>query len=295
MAAFLSPSGPAVRSLLRGTLLAGLALTLRAGPYDDLVADPARWPAEVEVRVTTRGSVLQGDAVAGAMLVGPGRKLAVLKLRPDGVVVRAGGVTVLLPVEKTTLVVGAAVVVAPAADPVTAPVAAPAKPAAGVAAQGPMTEMQRLLTGRLVELENGELKYYDARKLNGVQFYGIMFSAGWCGPCREFAPHLLESYRSIKNIYPEFELVLVSNDRSAGDMLAYMRDEAMPWPAVKYSQIAGLDEITRLEGRGIPCLVLVDGDGHVLADSFNGSDYVGPDSVLEATWRQLKKSRHQQG
>ena len=36
---------------------------------------------------------------------------------------------------------------------------------------------------------------------------------------------------------------------------------------------------------------MIDGDGKVLADSFRGNDYLGLDSVLEATWRVLKKSR----
>ena len=86
--------------------------------------------------------------------------------------------------------------------------------------------------------------------------------------------------------------MLVSNDHSPDEMLAYMREENMPWPAVKYSQLGEIDEITRLGGPGIPCLVLIDGNGKVLADSFKGSDYLGPDSVLDATWRLLKKSRH---
>ena len=272
-------------------LLAGL----RAQTYEAMVADPTTWPAEVEVRATTKGSVLQGDKITGAMLVGTGRKLAVLKLRPDGVVVRTGSVTVLLPVEKTTLVVAASAAPDPASPE---PVASPAEPEAsvarpaGLAGNAAPTTIQRLLVGRLVHLENGSLKPFDIRRLNGVKFYGIMFSAGWCGPCREFAPHLLESYRSIRNIYPEFELVFVSNDRSSADMLAYMRDEGMPWPAIKYGEGHEIDEIAQLAGPGIPCLVLIDSEGHVLAHSFKGSDYVGPDSVLDATWRQLKKSRH---
>jgi len=203
-------------------------------------------------------------------------------------VVRIGGSAVLLPVEKTTLPVESA---APKpAEASAAPVAAVTRglPESAVAP----TEMQRRLLGRLVRLEQGVLKPFDIRKLRGVKFYGLMFSAGWCGPCREFAPQLLDSYRRLKEMYPEFELVLVSNDRSPADMLAYMREENMPWPAVKYSELGHIDSITRLEGPGIPCLVLVDADGNVLADSFKGRDYLGPDSVLDATWRVLKKSRH---
>ena len=97
--------------------------------------------------------------------------------------------------------------------------------------------------------------------------------------------------RHFRAQYPEFELVLVSNDHSAAEMLAYMRDEKMPWPAIKYSELDNVGNLTRLAGRGIPCLVLVDGNGKVLADSFKGNDYLGPDSVLDATERLLKKNR----
>lgn len=286
-------------------IFSGLMLALNDGrsapSYEEIVADPASWPAEVEVKAITKGGLLQGDKVTGAMLVGTGSKLAVLKLRPDGIVVRIGGATVLLAPEKTTWAATLAIPSAPAPTPVTVvPSAPPAAHAAGPAithpahqlSNAPPTAIQRLLLGRLVQLENGVLKPFDLRKLNGVKFYGIMFSAGWCGPCRAFAPELLESYRSIKNLYPEFELVLVSNDRSPADMLAYMRDENMPWPAIKFSEIGQVDEITRLAGPGIPCLVLIDGDGRVLANSFKGNEYLGPDSVIDATWRVLKKSRH---
>jgi thiol-disulfide isomerase/thioredoxin len=280
----------------RGLILAGLMILsvagLRAQSYEAILADPATWPKEIEVNATTKGSVLQGDKVTGAALIGAGRKLAVLRLRPDGVVVRSGSANVLLPPDKTNVLTAAAGPAEPAATAAPEPAEPPARAAAEPAmAAGPVTAIQRALLGRLVHLENGGLKPYDMRKLNGVKFYGIMFSAGWCGPCREFAPHLLESYRSIRNIYPEFELVLVSNDRSPADMLAYMRDEKMPWPALKFSEIENTDILTKLGGPGIPCLVLIDADGRVLAHSFKGGDYVGPDSVLDATWRVLKKSR----
>jgi thiol-disulfide isomerase/thioredoxin len=291
---------------LRAFLAVGLfALGVaRAGAssLEEIAADPQQWPAEVTVSVSTKAVVIKAGAPAGVILIGAGRKLAVTGVAPDGVTGKLGATTVKVAVEKTNLLALAAPapreIPAPARPAPTAPPPA-AEPAPGrnearlaEMAHEPPTAIQSALLGRLVTLENGRLRPYDIRKLNGVKFYGIMFSAGWCGPCRAFAPHLLESYRSLKSLYPEFELVLMSNDHSADDMLAYMREENMPWPAVKYSERGAVDELRRLGGSGIPDLVLIDGDGRVLADSFKGGDYLGPDSVLDAAWRVLKQHRH---
>ncbi len=282
--------------LLVGAWLAGLA---RAQTVDQIAADPQQWPAEVTVSVSTKAVVIKAGAPAGVILIGAGRKLAVTGVAPDGVTGKLGATTVKVAVEKTNLLALAAPPPrenpAPAApQPAAAAAPAPGRNEARLAemAHEPPTAIQSALLGRLVTLENGRLRPFDIRKLNGVKFYGIMFSAGWCGPCRAFAPHLLESYRSLKSLYPEFELVLMSNDHSADDMLAYMREENMPWPAVKFSERGAVDELRRLGGSGIPDLVLIDSDGRVLADSFKGGDYLGPDSVLDAAWRVLKQHRH---
>jgi hypothetical protein len=56
----------------------------------------------------------------------------------------------------------------------------------------------------------------------------------------------------------------------------------MPWPSMKYPD---LDQpsvsVKKYFGPGIPDLVLTDENGKVLSDSFQGSDYVGPEKVLE--------------
>lgn len=39
--------------------------------------------------------------------------------------------------------------------------------------------------------------------------------------------------------------------------------------------------ITANEGKGIPCVVLVDQDGKVIADSDDANRYLGPTRVLE--------------
>lgn len=282
-------------------LLRGHATTL-----EEAIADPQLWPAEVTVTTMTKAGIVKNGEVSGMMLVGAGKKLAVSGLAADGVTGKVGGTVVKVPIDKTDLLqrLGGDSPAAPAAPravaqktgdkvkPAPEPRPAPTAPtvAETPATRVPPTNIERALLGKLVQLDHGALKAFDARKLSGVKYYGFMFSAGWCPPCRAFAPTLLENYRKLRALYPEFELVLVSNDRSEGAMLDYMREENMPWPAIKFREIRDLEQIGALCGPGIPCLVLVDGNGKVLADSFKGSDYLGPESVLEATWRVLQKN-----
>jgi hypothetical protein len=59
-----------------------------------------------------------------------------------------------------------------------------------------------------------------------------------------------------------------------------MKTDGMTWPAVRF------DDIDRVKanqycGEGIPDLVLVDADGKVLSDSFDGSNYLGPQKVID--------------
>jgi nucleoredoxin len=125
----------------------------------------------------------------------------------------------------------------------------------------------------------------------GVKFFAIYFSASWCGPCRQFTPELVDAYGKIRTLYPVFEIVHVNRDRTEGDMTAYVRDDKMPWPALRWSALRQTPEIERFGGSGIPCLVLIDENGKVLSDSYRWGRYVGPDAVLDDTWKLLRTYR----
>lgn len=262
---------------------------LSAATLPELVADPQLWPAEVTLTGATKAVLIKDGKAAGMMLLGIGKKVTVTAVALDGVTGKVGGTTVKVPVEKTNLL--ADQVAAPAAVPAVvaetpvaagAPAAAPA--GAGSGAPGPM---QRLFTGKLVRYAGGKPQNVGPEALAGVKYYALYFSASWCGPCRAFTPDLVRAYRELKPAHPEFELIFISEDNSAGDMLAYMREDQMPWLAVKYDRRE--QKMVDYSGPGIPCLVLVDAKGRVLADSYQGETYLGPRQVLETTRRILKK------
>ncbi len=273
-------------------------VALRGGSLDELATTPQLWPAEVTVTANARATVLEDGRPAGAMLLGAGRSLVVTAISAEGITGRIGRATVRVAADKTDLWqrVSAPPPVAPAAAPAPAASAKPLSVAAAPATAAPVrprvppTRMETLLQGKLISLAGGRVVPYDARRLNGVAFYGLYFSASWCGPCREFTPELISDYAAIKAVYPEFELVLVSWDRSESDQHAYMRDDAMPWPALRFSE-RRLAEIALHAGSGIPCLVLVDGEGKELSHSYRWGRYVGPREVVEDTWKILKEAR----
>jgi nucleoredoxin len=144
------------------------------------------------------------------------------------------------------------------------------------------------LAGSLVQLEGKELKPFDDSRLSETKYFLFYYSAHWCPPCRAFTPQLVDFYKKTKKSHPEFEVVFISNDRSEADMKKYMVELKMPWTAVAFNKIQSLTRINAYAGSGIPCVVVVDAQGKVLADSFKGNQYLGPQKPLDDLKKILK-------
>lgn len=136
--------------------------------------------------------------------------------------------------------------------------------------------------GDLIQYRNGAITRFDDSSLEDKKLFLIYFSAHWCAPCRLFTPGLVNYYNEAAAKHPEFDVIFVSQDKSPFGMETYMREANMPWPAIDYQKIAAKPGLQKYAGKGIPDLVLVDGSGKVLADSYQGDQYVGPAKVLQA-------------
>lgn len=140
----------------------------------------------------------------------------------------------------------------------------------------------------LFSYQNDALQPFDINKLAGIKVFAFYYSAHWCGPCRAFTPELVKFYNREKKDHPEFEIVFLSHDRSRDAMIEYMRELKMPWPATEFGKGAA---IRKYSSRGIPCLVVVDENGTVLADSFDGEKYLGAKKAMDDLGKILAKAK----
>jgi thiol-disulfide isomerase/thioredoxin len=153
-------------------------------------------------------------------------------------------------------------------------------PQAGAGQPPPGDSIMRGLRDKLIVSREGVISHADDAGLENKKLIALYFSAHWCGPCRKFTPQLVDYYNQVEPQHPEFEVIFVSCDRSRFGWETYMREARMPWPAIDYDQLAGLAGLKQLSGDGIPSLVLLDGSGHLLSSSYDGTRYLGPEKVI---------------
>ncbi len=134
----------------------------------------------------------------------------------------------------------------------------------------------------------GDLKNADGTTFrpSAKPYTFVYFSAGWCGPCHQYTPLLVKFYQEAGE-QRDFAVVFVSSDRSPEDMADYMKEMDMPWASAVHGS-AGANALKAAYGeRGIPHVVLLDAGGAVIARSFEGGQYRGPNHPVE-----VYKSRH---
>ena len=142
-------------------------------------------------------------------------------------------------------------------------------------------DVAKLLDGKLVvPAEDGGFEKFAIDPEKAPKYIAVYYSAHWCGPCRAFTPELVKFYDAAKAKNADFELIFVSSDTSENAMRDYMTEAGMKFPALKYTERNTTSGITKYAGPGIPCLVVLDANGKVLADTFQGDDYKGPQAPL---------------
>ncbi len=142
-------------------------------------------------------------------------------------------------------------------------------------------KMAGQLRGQLVTANAVGLQPYPSDALAGKKLFAFYFAALNNPACGKFTPQLLKFYQDFAPKHPAFEVVFVSQDRSGFNMENYMRQSAMPWPALGFDHLAQQADLAALGKQVIPRLTLIDGEGRIVSDSVVDGKYVGPQHVLD--------------
>jgi len=273
------------------TLLAQEPLTV-----DAVIANRALWPKEVTVNVQHQVPIIVNGKSSGSMQANPGRVYTVKSVDATGVHVDAHGAPLTFPAADTDLLTRSTEVdtrlKTAAAAPVAPVAAAPASTTAPQAAPAPAkitNAFAAKLGDTLVALDGKKLQPFDSKSLSSKKYIAIYYSASWCPPCRKFTPELVSWYKRKKGDLDKFDIIFVSSDKTSEDMLGYMVEDKMAWPALAFDKKSG-SPFRQFSGRGIPCLVILDEHGQVLSHSYENGEYIGPTKVLKDLDKLLKSS-----
>jgi nucleoredoxin len=141
---------------------------------------------------------------------------------------------------------------------------------------------ESILDGTRGQLIARDGKVASSASIQNKKYLLIYFSAGWCPICKRFTPELIQFYEAYHQ-YGDFEVLFVSSDKSLMEMRRYWLSSGIPGIAMNWDcgKTKVLTHEYGAENGGIPCMVLLDENDRVLASSFAGGKYLGPDAAIK--------------
>lgn len=100
-----------------------------------------------------------------------------------------------------------------------------------------------------------------------AEFYIYLYSASWCGYCRECMPVAVEQYKQMRRTR-KVEIILICGDKSEAEAKDYVRSSKYKFPTMMFSEL----QATKFRGLpgcgmpGFPALSVVAKDGTMIAN-----------------------------
>lgn len=119
----------------------------------------------------------------------------------------------------------------------------------------------------------------------------IYYGASWNPASQSVTKDLVAYYNKEKGGLL-FQVLYISDDHSEREMYNYMKTYAMPWPTVLYHSKSNKILKERYGDRGSPRLILMNRKGRLLADTYRGNKYLGPNHVITELDKLLNNRKH---
>ncbi|KAE9553654.1 hypothetical protein FO519_003102 [Halicephalobus sp. NKZ332] len=117
-----------------------------------------------------------------------------------------------------------------------------------------------------VEIIGQDGKKHNAAEVLKDKVVALYFSAAWCPPCRAFTPKLKRYYEALQKTGKNFEIVWVSRDREAEDLLEYYNDHQGSWYYLEFGSPLIQEWLAKFEVKTIPALKVINWEGKVIVN-----------------------------
>jgi thiol-disulfide isomerase/thioredoxin len=107
-----------------------------------------------------------------------------------------------------------------------------------------------------------------SERIAQLDYVMLYYTASWCRPCRVFTPELIQFYNQNRR-HGNWEIIVVSGDRSEEAYVNYLQNAEMPWAAVPYHRSEAMHS---LYPGGYPRVLVLDREGRLLHRSRLGAD-----------------------
>lgn len=115
----------------------------------------------------------------------------------------------------------------------------------------------------LAALEN--FKLHNAKVNKRAEYFIYLYSASWCGFCRECMPIAVEQYRKMR-AGRKVELIVIGGDKTEKDAVRYLKSYKLKTPGIMFEEL----KATKFRGLpgcgfpGMPAISVVTKDGQML-------------------------------
>lgn len=116
-------------------------------------------------------------------------------------------------------------------------------------------------------------------KFTDKEYTFIYYASNASEECRKFTPELIKFYAENRKT-SSIEIIFVSLDKTEKEMTEQIKAMSIPFPIVDFKEISKCG-ITKFAGQELPSLVLLDKEGNIIADCYEGKKYIGPGKVLD--------------
>lgn len=118
---------------------------------------------------------------------------------------------------------------------------------------------------------------HTSASLEASRYFVFFWGANWCGWCHKVSPELAAFVNRHRDQLRDTTIVMLNGDQQDSEMLKYMNEKKLPWPAVRQADWKRVPYLAFTHEGSFPQLLITDRHGRIVYNGFGG----GPENIRD--------------